>query len=656
MLKDFHQNGQTAVQQFTSNNLKDEKSSWFRLNLFNSNINTIKSMLYGQLPEVSVLRKYDDQDDDVARVAGIILERMLNNDIRANGDEYDVVLRGVLEDRLLPGLGTAVVRYDMDVKTITNKVWNEESSEYDETEEEELDWEDAEVDYHYWGDVRWSWSRNWSELRWIAFRSYLTKEKVEERFGDKWAKQLTFKKEDPSTDDEDMFSRDMQDSVSTAEVWEIWDKESEKVFWFQTGHMDVCDEEDDPLGLTGFFPCPPFFLANPTTTLLVPTSDYHLAKDLYRHIDMLSTRIAIITQAVKVAGVYDKAQNGLERLFKETNENELIPVDNWAQLAEKGGLAGVVDLVPVLEIAKTLDVLVQQRAEAIELLYQSTGMSDILRGAASQSTTSATEQELKAKFASVRVQALQDAFANFCTDLMQLKAEIICKHYEAETIAKQANIQGMSQADQQIAPEAIQLLKQPNEIYMRITIKPETVAMVDFAKKQAERTQFLEALGFFLQSSQPIAEAAPEAAPFLMEMLKWGLAGFKGSEEIEGTLDEAIANVRQNPGKKEDDGKAEADQMKAQADIQKIQMQQQADKEAHQQKMTEMQAAHQAKMDEIQASFMAAIQELTARTEGKVTEQAAQTEGDIAKTAVDLEATLEKDASKQRSQNQNETD
>ena len=658
LLKPFVQRGKDAVNRYAAETIQDgksDRSNWFRLNLFSSNVNTLKSMLYGQLPEVSVKRKFDDQDDDVARVAGLILSRMLNYDLQANGEEYDVVLRGVLEDRLLPGLGCAVVRYDMgtDTRMIDNTVWNEETEEYDteEIEEEYLDWEDAEIDYHYWGDVRWSWARNWSELRWVAFRSYLTKEAVEERFGEKWAKKLTYKKSEPGADNkEDSFNRDMQDSVSTAEIWEIWDKESQKVFWFQENQSDICDEEDDPLGLDGFFPCPPFLLANSTTTLLMPTSDYYLAKDLYRHIDLLSTRIAVVTQAVKVAGAYDKAQNGLERLFKEATENELIPVDNWAQLAEKGGLAGVLELVPTLEIAQTLDVLVQQRNQAIELLYQVTGMSDVLRGAATEGQTSATEQELKAKFASVRVQALQDTFATFCTDLMQLKAQVICKHYDVETIAKQANVQAMVQSDQDLVPAALQLLKQPNQVYLRIAIKPETVAMVDFAKKQQERTAFLEAMGFFVQSAQPMIEAAPEAAPTLLEMLKWGMGGFKGSEEIEGVMDEAIDNLRANPPQSQGDdaeaAKAQAEMAKIQGDLQKLEMQRQHDQEKHQFKMREMQAQHETKMAEIQASFSAAIAELRARTEGKVIEQTAQTEGDIVKTTVDLEAHLEKEDAK----------
>jgi hypothetical protein len=53
-----------------------------RLNLFTSNIITMRSMLYGQVPSVDVKRRYDDQDDDVARVSANIMQRLLNNDMQ----------------------------------------------------------------------------------------------------------------------------------------------------------------------------------------------------------------------------------------------------------------------------------------------------------------------------------------------------------------------------------------------------------------------------------------------------------------------------------------------------------------------------------------------------------------------------------------------
>ena len=81
------------------------------LNLFHTNIQTLSSMLYGNLPKVDVSRRYADSSDDVGRVAAETMERMLNLDIQENGSEYDSVLRSTLFDRLVSCLGCAKVRY-----------------------------------------------------------------------------------------------------------------------------------------------------------------------------------------------------------------------------------------------------------------------------------------------------------------------------------------------------------------------------------------------------------------------------------------------------------------------------------------------------------------------------------------------------------------
>jgi hypothetical protein len=641
-----------------------------KLNLFNANVNTIKSMLYGRLPVVSVTRRFADPDDDVARVAANLLERMLNNDLQVNGEEYNVVLRGVLEDRLVPGMGAAVVRYSMAEKTLTRKVetveTDDETGEQSFTEEEEeyseLDWEDASVDYQFWGDLLWGWTRNWSELRWVGLRHWLTEEEAKERFPSRY-KNLTYKRESPEADQTDGFNRTDLDSISRTEVWEIWDKESGKVFWHQAKQTTILDSEKDPLELEGFFPLPPFLIANITTSLYRPTPDYWLAKDLYTEINRLETRIAVITEAVKVVGIYDKQSDGIQRMLKEGGETQLIPVENWALNAEKGGLKGTIEWFPVETVANVLNELVTQRNDTINLLYQVTGMSDILRGASTGGSATATEQELKGKFASVRIQALQDEFAQFCSDALQLKAEIICKHFSPETIVKQSNAEYLNEYDKPYVPQALALIKQPGEMYFRVLISPESVAMVDFAKKQAERTEYIQALGFFMQSSAPLVQESPEATPYLLELLKWGLAGFKGSDEIEGVLDAAIDKMKKNPPGQKKDPKAEADQAKvqveqmkaqaaqakSQADMQQLQMKGQLDQQKFQQDMAEQQASHQADMAKIMADFQATIGKLEAQTGGAVIEQQAQTEGKLIETAAKTEAKLREQANAVRS-------
>jgi len=87
-----------------------------RLNLFHANVTTQMAMLYGRVPRIDVSRRYDDAGDDVGRIAAEILQRMLNTSVQAPGSNECDVLRCCLQDRLLPGLGTARVRYEAETR------------------------------------------------------------------------------------------------------------------------------------------------------------------------------------------------------------------------------------------------------------------------------------------------------------------------------------------------------------------------------------------------------------------------------------------------------------------------------------------------------------------------------------------------------------
>jgi hypothetical protein len=255
----------------------------------------------------------------------------------------------------------------------------------------------------------------------------------------------------------------------------------------------------------------------------------------------------------------------------------MVPVDNWAMFSEKGGIRGAVDWFPLEQVVSALTALRDYRRELIDGLYQVTGMSDILRGQAATGGTTATEQSLKARFGSVRIQALQDEFARFASDIQRLKAEVISKHFDAATILAAANME--NSPDAQLAPAAVELIKSKFAAY-RIQVKPESVSLQDFAALKQERLEVLQGISTFLTAAAPLM-ANPKAAPHLLGILQWTVAGLKGSSGIEGILDQAIAAAEQAASAPQPaqppDPKLLAQQMKGAQDLQKIQAETQAD-------------------------------------------------------------------------------
>jgi hypothetical protein len=626
-VRDWTRDGEKIIDRFLDRRTKTATggSGMHRLNFFTANIQTLRSMLYGSLPTVDCKRRFDDAQDDIARVASNIMERMLNADMQRDDDDYADVLRYSLDDRLTVGLGVARVRYEADFEE-EEVVGPDGMPMVDEdgepAVEERKTWEDAPVDYVGWRDVRWSPARVWGEVRWIGFRAWMTKDAIAKRFGDDVARKVPYNESEQNKRGKHV-QQSKTDSLNhdpwqRAGVWEIWCKEDRKVYWWVEGMEELLDEKVDPLQIEGFWPCAKFMVANETTSSLVPRPDFTIHRDLYNEIDYVSTRIERLERAIKAVGVYDKNSDGVQRMFNEAVDNQLIPVDNWSGFSERGGLQGAIQWMPLQDIVGALSSLRDYRREQIELLNQLTGMSDILRGAASTPNVTATEQGLKARYSSVRVTALQDMFSDFASELQRIRAQIIVNHFDDDTIIARSNI--MNTPDAPLVPQALQFLRDKFTEF-RITIQPDNIARADYAVTKSERTEFLSAVSQFIQQAMPLVQQVPTAGPPLIAMMQWVAAGFRGGQQIETVLDEAMKNLEQGQqgGEQQEDPKAaegqmkmQIEQMKQQASMQKIEAQKQLAQMKFQAEQAEMERKHQLEQENMQREHALRMQTIDA--------------------------------------------
>ncbi len=623
-------------------------SNMFELNLFHTNINTTTDMMFGQTPQINISREHHDPNDDIARVAALIFQRMLDTDVAPSGDDLAATLKSTLFDRLVPGMGVARVRYDFEAEV--EEVIDPMSGEM--AEMEKITNEKAPCDYIHWQDFRWGWARNWGEVPWIAYRSWLTKKEAEARFSSQEVQNLSFRDQTPSGNDkaESMDLPDQSNNVQKAEIWEIWNKSNRRVYFWSKGANQILEEVDDPLELRGFWPSPKPMMANLSTTMMTPLADYVVHQDLYNEIDTLSTRIAHITRAVKVVGVYAGDQNAsVGRMLQEGNDNDLIPVDNWAMFSESGGLQGSIQWFPVETVVNTLSTLATIRDKNMQLLYEVTGRSDLMRGGNTDQYTSDGTNQLKAKFGSIGVQALQDEFARFASELEELKTEVIARHFQPETILVQSNAQYMSQADHQLILPAVELIKNP-DLQWRVSIKPESLSMIDYAQIKSDRTEAMTAFGSFLQAATGAATALPAITPMMLEILRWGMSAFKGAEGMEGTMDALIdvankaaeqqAQQPQQPDPAEaakaadNQAKMQLQQMKGQQDLQKIQAKSQAD-------IQSTQAKFQGEVEKITVDATRDQALLNIGTENELRKIKAQLESDLVQINAKLTADKE---------------
>lgn len=612
----WHTQAKRAVSAFLDDRSDSENSrssQTYRLNLFNSNVKTLTATLYAKLPKVEADRRFLDPNDAVARVAGEMITRLLQNDMNDPDDTLKNTLKNSLEDRLVPGLGCARVKYDIEEREAAEQPPAPEP-QIDPTTGQPAEAEPAEpvmekadewtdVVYTHWRDVLWSPCRTEGELTWKAFRSYFSKAKATKRFGKEVATGLSYSQKPAKTAAEK--ATEIKTNDPQAEVWEIWDNETKCVYWFSKGYDKWLDKQDDPLELDGFYPDGNWMVANTSTTKYLPKPDYTMAHTLYEEIDELESRIALLTAACKVVGVYDRQSKDIQRMLSEGVENQLIPVDNWAMFAERGGLKGMTDWLPLEQVVNAVNILSQQQAGRIQQLYQVTGMSDIMRGQASQSGTTATEQRIKAQYGSVRIQAVQDEFAQFAESLLNKKVQIIQKYYDPQRIMELSNI--ANTPDAQLAQQAVALIKNPDQFNIRIAIRAESMAQVDYDQRAQERSAYLQAVAQFFGQSEGILEQKPEMAPFMIQMLKFSLAGLKGSSEMEGIFDQMIAQMQAaEQAKAQQPPQPSPEQVKAQADAQA----QQQEMALEQQKAA---AEQQAAAADAQAKQRAAVLDIQQR-------------------------------------------
>jgi hypothetical protein len=508
----------------------------FKVNLFWSSMKVLLSLLYARPPKASVARAFLDSEDDEARVAGTIMQRLLNRSFSDTVSAWDAALRQGIEDWLVVGMGQIWLRYEVETEVVPASV--DPMTGLEVPESEQIVEEDAAVDYIYWKDFFWSPARTWKEVRWVARRVYMTRDEMNARFGEQIARSIPLT-QTKRTKDTDQTPK--HDPWSKAEVFEIWCKQHKKVYWFAKGAPTILDVKDDPLQLEGFFPCPKPLAANVTSSNFMPRADYTFAQDQFKELDEINTRISWLTRAAKVVGVYDKAADGVQRMLSNGVENQLIPVDNWAMFAETGGLKGKVDFMPIDQVVNAIERLRTYRADKTQQIYEVLGISDIMRGSSAASET-ATAQQIKAQFGSTRVQLMQHYIAEWVTDALRIKSEIIATHWQPQTIVTRSNI--LRTPDAPFADKAIALIKNEEMAEYRIIVEADSMAALDWNAERDAAVQFLQGLGAFISQVAPFAKETPGAAPYLLKMLQWGISKFRISSEIESVLDQAIGGMQ----------------------------------------------------------------------------------------------------------------
>lgn len=612
-----------------------------KFNILWSNVQTLVPATFARIPQPDVSRRFKD-NDPVGRVASLIIERALDFEIQ-NYPDYRQSLKSCVLDRFLGGRGTAWARYEPHIRAVQlgEPQDGELITEDIDEPQEELDYECAPVDYVHWRDFGHTVARTWEEVTGVWRKVYLTREACIERFGEEVGEKIPL---DSRPEDMKKGETLSNDQYARALIYEIWDKETKKAMWLSKSLGKFVDEKDDPLGVEGFWPCPRPLFATLTNDSLVPVPDFVLYQDQANELDTLSDRINGLINALKVRGVYNAEFTELARLFTEGENNSLIPVKNFAAFAEKQGLKGAIDLVDLAPIAAALLAAYQAMEQVKQQIYDITGLADIVRGQSEASET-ATAQQIKGQYASMRLNSMKHDVAQFATEVLQLKAQIMCGKFDPQTLLKISAADQLSEQDKAMLPQALEMLKSDPMRSFRIEIAADSLVQMDEQQEKQDRMEMLTAIGAYLEKALPIVQGAPEVAPMVLELMKFAVTAFKVGKGVEGMIDETMDKVKAgieqkagqppppDPEMMKVQAKQQADQQALQAKAQSDQQTLQANMQLEQMKLQATQAAEQQRL-----RFEAQMEQERLAAEGRATQMQAMFDQQFMRWKAELEA------------------
>lgn len=533
------------IREYYKNEKKKNKQ-----NIFWSSIETLKPFIYFKPPTPYVERR-SKVDNPVEDCACKILEKALVHNLEAQ--DFDGVIKYARNDYLLSGLGLTYEKYVPTFKTVMQEIVTPDAVM--NAQVEVLDGAKVETTYIDPSKLLLDCSHVavWEDCEWVAQIIEMTKKEVIDQFGKEIAEKII----DPLNPLENELDK-------ATNVYRIWDKKDGKIIYLS---KEVKDEflrvDEDVLKIEGFYPFGKPLFATLANDGLIPVPDYSEIKCQLDELDGVNTRMRLTMQALKVSGCYDGAFPELANLLNK--DVTLIQVSDFEKLREKGGIDGFVGFMPIGQYIEALQALAERRAQLMQAIYEITGVSDIMRGNADPNET-ATAVTKKTNFGTLRNQDRQNDFQRYLTDILKIKAEILCEMLTPELLAQFA--EPNTQPD--VLMQAIGLLKTEKIRNLTLGIETDTSFMQD---EEADKTlNAVKTIHEMVTAAFQVISAQPALLGLYKQMLDAVVVTLPNTRQFSAAIDETFARIEaelsqpSEPEPNPDMIRAQADMARAQAD------------------------------------------------------------------------------------------
>lgn len=552
--KDFQEEARQSVRLYKSKHQFDDVarklSVWWYL------VETLLPAYFSRLPKVETSLR-SKSGSTLHQIAALAAQRAAQYELD-DRLRFDVFAQAAAKSLLLSGRSVAWLRYEAEIEDREAEIglvrgadgliydgegkrYSGEESEIYSTESglaykrqysEKLE-EKTVLECVNYLDYLSCPARTPDEEEWRARRAYMSQEAVTQKFGKDVADSMKF---DSFPEElERGRSKDLSLYEGKAELWEIYCRETEKVYWCQqAGEKSVLESGEPPIEFDDFWPCE-VLTVNTDPDSTIPTSDYTQLKDQILEVERLTTRIMAMVQAVRANGVYDATLGPVvEGLLK--GDLKMDPLKNWPSSKAKGGLTSGIEMLDISPYTAALTALTKAREVALERLYESVKASDLIRGVTDPRET-ATAQEYKQKWSSLGLSVRQDQFARFISRCVGKVGEVILTRYSDERIAEAANLEELVMQAQssgmQVMPEQVIQVLRDDRRRFRIEIATDSLVALDERADRQERVDLVASFGSFFGQMDPILDKYPVLATFAMEMARFVTRTYRAGKELE---------------------------------------------------------------------------------------------------------------------------
>ena len=410
--------------------------------------------------------------------------------------------------------------------------------------------------------------RKWNKVTKLAFRYQYSYREFKEKFGQKALDTLKVAEIQEHKDGKPII------------VYEYWDKFLREVYWcaensedfFQPKSMDemstdslqeVEGDEDakdpaldnsDLYGLSTFFPCTEPLSMNQSTKHFWPTPEYFQVQDMLDYVHECVGRMVQLSKAVRVRFFFDSSVTELKTLIGENwamgeGTGIGIPDLETTLMNNKGNLSTLVAYFPVKELLEGLETQYRNFQRGLDIFYQSTGLSDLIRGQTDpNSDKTFGERQMEGKYALNRIEPFQRKVQEWIKDQYQLMMEMGLKMFRQDTVDEYVTPQTLDKEDQERYTASLELLKDNKRRRFRMDFETDSTIAINEEWKKSKAIETANVISEMIESTAKVAEDNPDVAAVELKLMQHVVGDLVDGklfiDEIQDAIQDAIDKAK----------------------------------------------------------------------------------------------------------------